>query len=85
MPAQFTISDLMEILVRKAGLPREAVTDDPDATLDDIGLDSLAFLQLQAEINSRYGFELDDERPHETFGEILALIREGLGLRESVV
>jgi acyl carrier protein len=59
----FSIDDLMTLLVTKADLPPEARTDDPAATIDDLGLDSLAFLQLQAELQDRYGFELPDDRP----------------------
>lgn len=74
----FTMVDLMEILIAKAGLPRDAVTDDPSATLADVDLDSLARLQLKAEIEDRYGVEIDDERSDATFGELLALVNEGL-------
>jgi minimal PKS acyl carrier protein len=83
-PAHFTIEDLMDILVSKAGLPRSATTTDPSATFADIYLDSLAYLQLGAEIADRFGFELDDERPHETFGEILELINDGLAAHQAV-
>ena len=74
----FTMDDLMEILIAKAGLPPAAVTDDELATLAHLGLDSLARLQLEAEIEERYGVEIDDEPPDVTFGAILALINEGL-------
>lgn len=74
----FTMVELMEILIAKAGLPRNAVIDDPGATLADLALDSLAQLQLRAEIADRYGVEIDDERTDVTFGEILSLVNEGL-------
>lgn len=74
----FTMVDLMEILITKAGLPRDAVTDDKGGTLADLGLDSLALLQLSAEIADRYGVEIDDERPEATLGELLAFINKGL-------
>jgi acyl carrier protein len=74
----FTINDLMEILVVKAGLPRSAITADPGATLSDVDLDSLAQLQVKAEIEDRYGVELDDEHADATFGELVTLVNEGL-------
>jgi acyl carrier protein len=83
-PTHLTMEDLMDILVSKAGLPRAATTIDPDATFADIDLDSLAYLQLGGEVVARFGFELDDARPHETFGEILALINEGLAVHQAV-
>lgn len=73
----FTMMELMEILVTKAGLPRDSVTDDLAATLGDVDLDSLARIQLRAEIATRYGVEIDDERTDATFGELLALVNEG--------
>jgi acyl carrier protein len=85
MPTQtFSIDDLMTLLVTKAGLPPEARTGDPGATFDDVGLDSLAFLQLQAELQDRYGFELPDDRPGEyTFGQITTYVCDQLS-REGV-
>jgi acyl carrier protein len=74
----FTMNDLMEILIVKAGLPRDSVTADHGATVDDVGLDSLARLQLKAEIVRRFGFEVDAERPGLTFGELLGLVNDGL-------
>lgn len=74
----FTIDDLMEILVVKTGLPRSAVTADPGATLSDVDLDSLAQLQVRAEIEDRYGIELDEDHAHATFGELVTLVNEGL-------
>ncbi|MGW0885242.1 acyl carrier protein [Streptomyces sp. NPDC002671] len=68
----------MEILVVKAGLPRSAVTDDPTATLSDVDLDSLAQLQVRAEIEDRYGFEFGEEFVNATFGELVKLVNKGL-------
>ncbi|MGW0771472.1 acyl carrier protein [Streptomyces sp. NPDC002676] len=74
----FTINELMEILVVKAGLPRSAVTDDPTATLSDVDLDSLAQLQVRAEIEDRYGIEFGEEYTNATFGELVTLVNKGL-------
>lgn len=75
---QFSMADLMDLLVQKAGLGRDNATDDPGATFDDVGLDSLAFLQLQTELQNTYGVELPDN-PHEiTFGEIISYVNDHL-------
>jgi acyl carrier protein len=74
----FTMTELMDILVTKAGLPRNAVTHDLDVTLGDVDLDSLARIQLRTEIASRYGVEIDDERTDATFRELLSVVNEGL-------
>jgi acyl carrier protein len=81
--ARFDLDDLMSMLTVKAGLPASAHTDDPARTLDDVGLDSLAFLQLQAGVQERYGIELPDDRMEAAFGEIVDMVNEGLGARHA--
>jgi minimal PKS acyl carrier protein len=79
----FTIDDLMQLLVTKVGLPAQSRTDDPGQTFGDLGLDSLAFLQLQSELQALYGFELPDDRPLAyTIGEIVAAVDERLTRNE---
>jgi minimal PKS acyl carrier protein len=83
---RFTIEDLMQLLVSKAGLPAQARTDDPLRTFGDLGLDSLAFLQLQSEIQTRYGLELPADSPLSyTVGEIVASVDEHLARTEDRV
>jgi acyl carrier protein len=81
MPTQtFSLDELMTLLVTTVGLPPQARTADPGATFADVGLDSLAFLQMQAELQDRYGFELPDDRVGAyTFGEITGYVSERLG------
>ena len=68
----FTLSDLMTLLSEKAGLPTSAHTTDPNARFADIGLDSLAFLSMQTELQDRYGAEMPDDSPdHYTLGQIV--------------
>ena len=75
----FSLDELMTLLVTKAGLPARERTADPHATFADVGLDSLAFLQLQAALQDRYGFELPDDRPGSyTLGRIAAYVSDRL-------
>ena len=68
----FTLSDLMTLLTEKAGLPASSHTTDPDAHFADIGLDSLAFLSMQTELQDRYGAEMPDDSPDDcTLGQIV--------------
>jgi acyl carrier protein len=64
MAEQFTFNDLKEILVNRVGLPPEDVVDDPNATFDSMGLDSLAFVEIQLAVQQRYGFSIPDEDAH---------------------
>ena len=61
MADQFTFDDVKRILVERVGVPEENVVNDPDATFEDMGLDSLAFVEIQLAIQQEYGFTIPDE------------------------
>jgi acyl carrier protein len=78
----FTLSDLMTLLTQRAGLPKADQTDDPSAHFSDIGLDSLAFLEMQTALASGYGVALpDDQTERYTFGEIVDEVQRHLDAR----
>ncbi len=78
----FTISDLMTLLTKKAGLPIADQTDDPSARFSDVDLDSLAFLEMQTGLRDAYGIEMpDDQTEHYTFGEIVDVVQSHLAMR----
>ena len=52
----FKFEDLNRILVDRVGLAEENVSDDPD-----MGLDSLAFVEIQLAMQQDYGFTIPDE------------------------
>ena len=58
---QFGFDDLKRILVDRVGLPEADVKDDRDITFDEMGLDSLAFVEIQLAMQQEYGFTIDDE------------------------
>ena len=58
---QFTFEDLKRILVDRVGLDEGDVKDDPEMTFDDLGLDSLAFVEIQLAVQQQYGFTIADE------------------------
>ena len=61
MARQFTFDDLKDILVNRVGLSGDEVVDDPDATFASMGLDSLAFVQIQLAVQQQYGFAIPEE------------------------
>lgn len=72
MSVSFDMSDLMDLLSQKAGLPARQRTDRRELLFIDLDLDSLAFLQLQGELKRRFGVELPDDRAQSyTLGEIV--------------
>jgi acyl carrier protein len=58
---KFAFEDLKRILVDRVGLPAADVVDDPEATFEDMGLDSLAFVEIQLAMQQEYGFTIADE------------------------
>jgi acyl carrier protein len=57
----FTLDDAKRILVERVGLNESDVPDDPDATFESMGLDSLAFVEIQLAMQQEYGFTIPDE------------------------
>jgi acyl carrier protein len=58
---QFTFEDLKEILVNRVGLSESQVIDDPSASFEDMGLDSLAMVEIQLAVQQKYGFDIPEE------------------------
>jgi acyl carrier protein len=57
----FSFEDLKRILVERAGLEEEDVVEDPEATFDDMGLDSLSFIEIQMAMQEEYGINVPEE------------------------
>jgi acyl carrier protein len=82
---QFTFEDVKKILVERVGLPEEKVVDDPSATFEDMGLDSLAFVEIQLAIQQEYGFTIPDEDADKlvTVGEGIEYVNQRLAEQEA--
>ena len=77
---QFGFEDLKRILVDRVGLEEADVKEDPETTFDDMGLDSLAFVEIQLAMEQDYGFTIADEdaeRIH-TVGEAIEYVNRRL-------
>jgi acyl carrier protein len=76
----FGFEDLKRILVDRIGLPDEDVRDDPSVTFDEIGLDSLAFVEIQLAMEQDYGVTVGDEDAENihTFGEAIDFVNRQL-------
>ena len=77
---QFGFEELKAILVDRIGLPEEDVRDDPSTTFDDIGLDSLAFVEIQLAMEQEYGITVGDEDAEKihTFGDAIDFVNRQL-------
>jgi acyl carrier protein len=60
----FTFDDLKNILMNRVGLSEEQVVNDPSLRFEDLGLDSLAFVEIQLAVQQQYGFSIPDEDAH---------------------
>jgi acyl carrier protein len=82
---EFTFEDIKEILVNRVGVPAENVVDDPGLSFEEIGLDSLAFVEIQLAMQQEYGFTIPDEDAEQigTIGEAIAYTNRRLAEQES--
>jgi len=81
---QFTFEDLKRILVDRVGLDEGDVKDDPEMTFDDLGLDSLAFVEIQLAMEQDYGITVGDEDADQihTIGEAIDYTNRRLAEQE---
>jgi acyl carrier protein len=59
--ALFIYDDLKHILVERIGLSEAEVPEDLDTTFAELGLDSLAVVELQLSLQQDYGVSIPDE------------------------
>jgi acyl carrier protein len=55
------LEDLKRILVDRVGLPADDIPDDLTTTFDDLGLDSLAFMEIALAVEQEYGVQVDEQ------------------------
>ena len=72
---------LKKILVETLKVEPERIT--PDATKDDLDLDSIAFVELSMVLGKEHDLHIDDDELYdrETIGDIVALMEERAGDR----
>ncbi|MCP2167486.1 acyl carrier protein [Goodfellowiella coeruleoviolacea] len=66
--------EIQQILISKAGLPPDAFVGNEDKCLEDLGLDSLAAMELQAVVQDQFGVAVPEEALQMTVDEIVAQI-----------
>ncbi|HEX4722674.1 MAG TPA: acyl carrier protein [Pseudonocardiaceae bacterium] len=62
--------ELEEILVRAAGVAADTLVTANDECLAELGLDSLAAMELQAVVQNRFGIRIPDESLEMTLPEL---------------
>jgi acyl carrier protein len=72
--------EIKDILVRSAGLsPKFLGIETRDATLKELGLDSLASMELQAVVKDRYGVRIPDDSLEMSVPQIVEYVDSELG------
>jgi aromatase len=74
--ANVTFEDVEALLVKKVGLAPQTLAANREGTLEDLGLDSLAVLELQIVVTKQYGVEIPDESGELNVGQIVDFINE---------
>ena len=74
--ANVTFDDVESILVTKVGLDQRTLAGNREGTLEELGLDSLAVLELQIVITKAYGVEIPDESGELNVGQIVDFIND---------
>lgn len=77
---QFGFEDLKRILVDRVGLNEDDVRDESSLSFEDMGLDSLAFVEVQLAMEQEYGFTIADEDAESihNVGEAIAYVNRRL-------
>lgn len=83
---QFTHADLERILVERIGLAAADVPSDPGATFAELGLDSLAVVEVQLAVQQEWAFTIPDEDAGlmTTLGEAIDYVNARLAAGELV-
>jgi acyl carrier protein len=76
----FDFEDLKGILTTRIGLDAADIPDDPDTTFESVGLDSLAIMEIQLEVEQRYGFQVaeEDAASIQTFRDTISYVQKRL-------
>ena len=69
-----TAADITAILVRNCGLDAGSAADAPAASLADLGMDSLALLELQAVVADRYQVRIPQDSADLTIAQVADLV-----------
>ena len=66
-------TQLIELFAETFDIPKDKLK--PDATLENLGLDSLAVIEFLLQTEDKFGIKIPDQpAPPRTFGEMVALI-----------
>jgi acyl carrier protein len=74
---KITVDQVRELLVTKTGADPEIFVGADGVSLEDLGIDSLAVLELEAVMADTYGLQIPEEAIKLTVAEIAAQAKSG--------
>ncbi|GAB2956522.1 hypothetical protein GCM10027280_51420 [Micromonospora polyrhachis] len=74
-----TADEITTILVRNCGLNAEAAAASPAASLEELGMDSLALLELQAVVADRYRVQIPEDSRELSIAALADVVDRGTG------
>ena len=82
---QFGMEDVKRILTERVGMEEDDIPEDPNTSFEDMGLDSLAFVDIQLAMQQEYGIEIPDEDAEKitTISQSLEYVNQRLAEKES--
>ena len=80
MADTFDFEDLKGILTGRIGVDAADIPDDPNTTFESVGLDSLAIMEIQLEVEQRYSctVEEEDAAAIKTFDDAISYVQRRL-------
>ena len=80
MADTFDFDDLKGILTGRIGVDAADIPEDPNTTFESVGLDSLAIMEIQLEVEQRYGFTVEEEDAAaiKTFNDAITYVQRRL-------
>lgn len=83
---RFTHEDLRTLLVERVGIDPGDARNDGGTTFEELGLDSLGFMEIQADMEQRYDIEVtaDDADGIVTLDDAVAFVNRRLAEKETV-
>jgi len=82
VPRMSSLDFIRQILIDKYDVKADAIR--PEATLQDLGIDSLTVVEMIFDVSEKYGIDIPDERlKFTTLGEVVAVVDEFVAAKPS--
>jgi acyl carrier protein len=81
-PMPELVDDLRSIITQGAGVPADVLATADDTTLEELGLDSLATMEVRAIVESRFSVTIPEESEQLTVRQLAEFMATEMGAHE---